>query len=510
MRSVRLLEVLAALSLATDLGSGFAPEKGLRTCVAAVAIARQAGLDDDDVRVVLQTALLRALGCTAFASENAWHFGDDLAFQRDLHTLDPSDPESFARFGAWAGEARGAELRAHFLSIAATVGPQAGQASCEASRDLGTRLGLEADAVAALDQVAERWDGAGFPGVARGEGLTPAARILHVAEQAVLAWQAGGAPAAVGVLGRRSGGQFDPSLVSMVMGDPDALLSALAVEDPLVGTLDAEPAPWATVPIGALDRLAEAFADLADLKSRYTLGHSRGVAALAAGAGGLAGLEDGAIDRLRLAALLHDVGRTSVSTSIWERPGRLSAGETDQVRLHPYWSERVLVRAPALAELGPLAGAHHERLDGSGYHRGAGGAALSREARVLAAADVMHALLEPRPHRPGRDLDDARRLVEEEARAGRLDPGAVGAVIEAAGAPAPRRAWPAELTDREVDVLRLAARGLSNKEIASRLVVSARTVQHHLAHVYDKIGRRTRAGAALFAMEHGLVELGGE
>jgi HD-GYP domain-containing protein (c-di-GMP phosphodiesterase class II) len=296
----------------------------------------------------------------------------------------------------------------------------------------------------------------------------------------------------------------------MVIGDPDPLLSSLAVEDPLSSVLGAEPPPRATVPIGALGSLCEAFADLADLKSRYTLGHSRGVAALASTAGGLAGLEREAIDRLRLAALLHDVGRTSVSTSIWERPGRLSAGETDQVRLHPYWSERVLVRAPALAGFGPLAGAHHERLDGTGYHRRAGGAGLSREARVLAAADVMHALLEPRPHRPGRDVDGARRLLEEEARAGRLDPGAVGAVVEAAGAAAPRRAWPAELTDREVDVLRLAARGLSNKEIASRLVVSARTVQHHLAHVYDKIGRRTRAGAALFAMEHGLVELGGE
>jgi HD-GYP domain-containing protein (c-di-GMP phosphodiesterase class II) len=504
------LEVLAALSLATDLGSGFAPEKGLRTCVAAVAIARQAGLDDDGVRVVLQTALLRALGCTAFASENAWHWGDDLAFQRDLHTLDPGDPESFAQFGEGAGSVRGAELRAHFLAIAATVGPQAGQASCEASRDLGTRLGLEPDAVAALDQVAERWDGAGFPGVARGEGLTLAARILHVAEQAVLACQAGGAPAAVGVLRRRSGGQFDPSLVDMVIGDPDPLLAALAVEDPLAGALDGEPAPRATVSTGALDGLAEAFADLADLKSRYTLGHSRGVAALASGAGALAGLEEEAIDRLRVAALLHDVGRTSVSTSIWERPGRLSAGETDQVRLHPYWSERVLSRAPALASLAPLAGAHHERLDGSGYHRGAAGTGLSREARLLAAADVMHALREPRPHRPGFALGDAAAVLDEDARAGRLDPGAVGAVIEAAGAPAPRRAWPAELTDREVVVLRLAARGLSNREIADRLVVSARTVQHHLAHVYDKTGRRTRAGAALFAMEHGLVEPGGD
>jgi HD-GYP domain-containing protein (c-di-GMP phosphodiesterase class II) len=503
---VRLLEVLAALSLATDLGSGFAPEKGLRTCVAAVAIARQAGLDDDDTRVVLQTSLLRALGCTAFASENAWHFGDDLAFQRDLHTLDPSDPASFDQFGSWAGEVRGAELRAHFLAIAATVGPQAGQASCEASRDLGTRLGLRSEAIAALDQVAERWDGRGFPGVAQGEALTLAARILHVAEQAVLAHHAGGPAATVGLLERRGGGQLDPALVAMVLASPEELLAALAVGDPLAAALEAEPAPRAMLPIDALDRMSEAFADLADLKSRFTLGHSRGVARLADRAAVLSGLDDEARARLRRAALLHDVGRTSVSTAVWERPGPLSPGETDQVRLHPFWSERVLARAPALAPLAPLAGIHHERLDGSGYHRGAAGPALSREARLLAAADVMHALREPRPHRAGCDLAHASVTLEQEARTGRLDPGAVGAVIEAAGARASRRAWPVDLTDREVEVLRLTARGLSNKEIADRLVVSARTVQHHLAHVYDKTGRRTRAGAALFAMEHGLVE----
>ena len=119
----------------------------------------------------------------------------------------------------------------------------------------------------------------------------------------------------------------------------------------------------------------------------------------------------------------------------------------------------------------------------------------------------MHALREDRPHRPARDLDAAARVLTDEARAGRLDPEAVSAVIEAAGAPRPRTTWPAELTDREVEVIRLAARGLSNKEIASALVISPRTVQHHLAHVYDKTGRRTRAGTALFAMEHGLLEL---
>ena len=123
---------------------------------------------------------------------------------------------------------------------------------------------------------------------------------------------------------------------------------------------------------------------------------------------------------------------------------------------------------------------------------------------MLAAADVMHALREDRPHRSAHNLASAARVAHEEVRQGRLDPEAAAAVVEASGAPRPRKAWPAEFTDREVGVLRLAARGLSKKAIARELVLSPRTVQHHLARVYDKTGRRTRAGAGMFAMEHGL------
>jgi DNA-binding NarL/FixJ family response regulator len=64
---------------------------------------------------------------------------------------------------------------------------------------------------------------------------------------------------------------------------------------------------------------------------------------------------------------------------------------------------------------------------------------------------------------------------------------------------------PAGLSDREVEVLRLVARGLSNREIAQRLVVSPRTAEHHVQHIYSKIGVSSRAAAALFAMEHDLV-----
>jgi DNA-binding NarL/FixJ family response regulator len=152
-----------------------------------------------------------------------------------------------------------------------------------------------------------------------------------------------------------------------------------------------------------------------------------------------------------------------------------------------------------------VAAGHHERCDGSGYHRGVGAGELPTAARLLAAADVLAALTESRPHRPALPLAEAAARLTAESAAGRLDADACAAVIAGAGLPRPRAAWPCDLTDREVEVLRLAARGLSNRGIAARLGVSDRTVGHHLAHVFDKTGRRTRAGAAVFAMEHGLL-----
>jgi DNA-binding NarL/FixJ family response regulator len=130
---------------------------------------------------------------------------------------------------------------------------------------------------------------------------------------------------------------------------------------------------------------------------------------------------------------------------------------------------------------------------------------LSAGARLLATADMFAALTEARPHRAAMSLADAAGTLRDEVQAGRLDGEAVGAVVEAAGLPRQRIAWPNDLTDREVEVLRVLVRGLSNLEIADTLVLSPRTVQHHLASIYDKINLRTRAGAAVFAVEQGLV-----
>jgi HD-GYP domain-containing protein (c-di-GMP phosphodiesterase class II)/DNA-binding CsgD family transcriptional regulator len=257
----------------------------------------------------------------------------------------------------------------------------------------------------------------------------------------------------------------------------------------------------------ALERACVAAAYFADLKSTHTLEHSTGVAELAEAAAWRLGMGDADVAALRQAALLHDLGRVGVSTAIWDRPGPLSESEWERVRLHPYYTQRALARADGLRPLVRIAAGHHERLDGSGYPSGAEAAQLTMPARVLAAADAFHAMRESRAHRRAFALEAAAEQLEAEARAGRLDAEAVSAVLTAAGQrkAVGRRDWPAGLTEREVEVLRLIARGNSNRQAAEALGLSPKTVGHHVQHVYTKIGVSTRAGAAVFAMEHELL-----
>jgi HD-GYP domain-containing protein (c-di-GMP phosphodiesterase class II)/DNA-binding CsgD family transcriptional regulator len=503
---IRLAELLAALSLTTDLGSGVAFEKGLRTCLVAGALADALELDLAEQRAAYQVGLLRALGCTAYASENAALFGDDMAFQAAIKQLDPGDPAAFAaQFGSWAGADAQPQMVQRFVEIAPTYGPEAVGANCEVGIMLGARLHLSDAAIRGLDDVYERWDGHGFPRRRAGDDLALAARVMHVAEQVVFAQFEAGREGALANVERRSGGQLDPDICACFAANADEVLGRLDTADVLTAVVDSEPPPALTMPASELAELCLAFATFADLKGTHLLGHSTHVAELVVGAARLLGMDEAERATLRIAGLVHDIGRVAVTSSVWNRAGQLGAGDWERVRLHPHWTARILMRCPALATLASIAAADHERLDGSGYHRGVRGGDLPLSARVLAAADAFAAMTEDRAYRPALLPEQAAAALLEDARAGRIDPQAAGAVIEAAGLPKPRAASPCDLTDREVQVLRLAARGLSNREIAETLVVSARTVQHHLASVYDKTGRRSRAGAAVFAIEHDLV-----
>jgi HD-GYP domain-containing protein (c-di-GMP phosphodiesterase class II) len=252
--------------------------------------------------------------------------------------------------------------------------------------------------------------------------------------------------------------------------------------------------------------VARTFGNLVDLKSPWLHGHSAGVGDLAAAAAGMLGLRED-VGTVRIAGYLHDLGRVGVSSAIWDKAGPLSGIERDQARLHAYHSERILARIPPLTGLATLVGQHHERCDGSGYHRGSTAAQLSMPSRVLACADTYRRWIEDRPYRRALAPARAADRLEADAQTGRLDHDATAAVIEAAGLRrAVRRSRPADLTERQIEVLRLVSRGLSNAEIADRLVLSRRTVEHHVQDIYLKIGASTRAGAAMFAMQHGLLD----
>ncbi len=245
------------------------------------------------------------------------------------------------------------------------------------------------------------------------------------------------------------------------------------------------------------------------MKSPYFLGHSRAVADLAAEAAAGLGLPAGDVRNIRRAGLVHDVGRLGISNSIWDKRGPLGPGEWERVWLHPYLTGRILRASRLLAPLGAIAAQHCERLDGSGYPRGDSGPAISPAARILGAADAYQAMREPRPHRPARSPDEAAAALRADVRAGRLDAEAADAVLGAIGHRVPRRReGPAGLTAREVEVLRLLAQGLSNKEIAARLVISPKTAGNHVEHIYSKIDASSRATASLFAMQHGLLRDG--
>jgi HD-GYP domain-containing protein (c-di-GMP phosphodiesterase class II) len=379
---------------------------------------------------------------------------------------------------------------------------------CEVAEMLCDRLGMRRDVRDLVRGFTARWDGKGSPRGFGGEQLPLALRIVHVARDAMFQCLLGGTDHALRVMRDRSGKAFDPDVVTVLAeGMPDILI---ADDSGSVWTelLAREPGERLMLRGDEVDRALGAMGDFADLISSYFIGHSAAVARLAEAAATRLDLASSDVVAVRRAALVHDVGRVAVGTSVWNKPTALTADEWEHVRLHAYHTERVLSRSPALIKLGSIAGAHHERLDGSGYHRGVTALGLAMPARLLAVADAYRTMIEPRPHRAARSPEEAARTLGEAANAGRIDSDAVAAVLEAAGAAVPRMARPAGLTDREAQVISMVAKGMQTKQVGNRLGISTKTADRHLQNAYAKIGVSSRAAAALFAMQHGLASWG--
>lgn len=506
-----MAEVVAALSLACDLQLALDVEHGLRSTVFALRIGERVGVDEATLADAYYTCLLMYAGCSADVHVRAEVIGGDFAdaTQNVFPVLFGSSREMLGALTRSMAPGRGRLVRA--AEIVRTVPrmvrvmPEIDIACREVAGLLSDRLGVPESVRDLARFVDERWDGRGEPGIAGGNELPLATRIAQVARDVDMQRTLGGCERVRTVLRARAGRAFDPAIANLVADEAPELCerddAASAWDEVIAG----EPGRPRFLTGDEIDRALAAMGEFADLASPYLTGHSPGVAGLAAAAGTHCRLDPPEVVRLRRAALVHDVGRSAVAPPIWGKAGALTPQEWERVRLHPYQTGRILKASPWLRGLAEVASTHHERMDGSGYHRGTTAPALSAPARILAAADVHHALTEPRPHRPATSPARAAEILVEEARAGRLDPDAVQAVLVAAGARPRRIDRPAGLTEREAEVVGMLARGLQTKQVASALGISIKTADRHVQNAYAKIGVSTRAGATLFAMEHGLV-----
>lgn len=494
--------VVAALSVTSDLTRGHPPGEAMRACLLATELARRSGAGPVGQSEVFYATLMRFAGCAATSHETAAALGgDDIAVRAGGDLIDATRPLEALRFLAGLGS--GVE-KLRILARAPRVPEmveQAARADCEVGADLTARLQLSTAVRQAVLCAFERFDGNGSPDGLVGEEVAEAARFAAVGFAAVMFDAVGGHELAVETTARWSGRALDPSITAIFLDAPAELLATSKPDDIWATVVDTEPQPqrWFRNDTH-LDEALAGFGDAADLKAPFFQGHSRGVASLARAASPrVAGIDATLIYR---AGLLHDLGRVAVPTGVWERPGPLRPEQWEMVRLHPYHSGRILSRSPVLQPLAEIVSRHHERVDGSGYPAGVRAGELDPASRLLAAADAWHTLSEDRPHRAALPPAEAARVISGLP----LDRDAVRAVLEAADAPRPSfPPLPVNLTERELDVLRLLSRGHTKRQIADQLFISHSTVHTHTVHIYAKCGVSTRAALAMFAMRHGLA-----
>jgi HD-GYP domain-containing protein (c-di-GMP phosphodiesterase class II) len=512
-KPVRLGEFVATLALAQDNAFGQPLESQLRSCLLGTWICEAAGLDKKLRDTVYWVAMLRYVGCTGHAHEVATVFGDEIAIRAATLVHDAGNPAEVMRdVMAYATAGHTPEEAEHITKVIQETGHQWAvhnfASGCEVANMLVERLGFGDDVREALGFTFERWSGSGFPKHVKGEAIPLAMRVVHLSHDMEAIGRLFSPEKAIEAARDRRDRTYDPALADVFVAHGAEWFERLSGMEPWDAVLELEPKPRKVLEGAALENALLVAADFIDMKSPYTGGHSRRCAQLSEEAARTLGFAEEAATTLRRAALVHDFGTTGISNSILDKKSALTRAEFDRVEHHPMLTEQMLRRS-ALAALNPVASAHHEKCDGSGYHKRVKAEAGDPAACVLAAVEIYVGLTTERADRPAFAAEEAAAELRRLAQQGALQQRAVQAVLAAAGhaADAPGRVeHPGGLSAREVDVLRLAARGLTTAEIADRLFISPKTADHHIQHIYTKIDVSTRAAAALWAMQHAVVQ----
>lgn len=521
---LRTIDLFGALSLAADLALGLSAGHGVRATYIGIHLARELRLPPEQLPDLFYADLLMDAGCTAWTSQLAVAvLGDEIPARRDLFFL--TDTRDTAEMFRWlarymaAGQQFGTRMQrvVNFAMNGKAFMMEGLRNTSDVAARMAGRLGTSPGVQQALRFVFENWDGSG-PHAQRATEIPLISRIVYATIFFEVFHQLWGRETAVKVAMDRRGKSLDPDVVDAFahLAGSDDFWRGLEDDSTLTRLREMEPeSPYRYFRESQLDDAARAFADFADLKSFYSGGHSRRVAALMERLALAMDLPEEEVTTLRRAGLLHDIGLVAVPSFVLHKPeSRLTDSEWETLRLHPYHAERILSRVPAFQTVIPLVAGHHERPDGRGYFRGAGPEQTPTGARLLAVAERFDELTHAGPERAALSSTAALEAMGREAGAG-FYPEALAALSRSLDLPAPaavpaaaierKPEWPAGLTGREVEVLRILSTGVDRRTMAKRLSVSEHTIRHHLEHIYGKIDVSTRVAATLFAIEHGLL-----
>lgn len=407
-REVPLAEVLTGLSYALDLPLGQPAGHVLRTCRIGMGIGRQLGLSKEELWELYYTLLLKDTGSSRLGSKIfELFYNDDLVVQREFRKLDTQQFKAVLKFlntnagvfeGMFGQLSRVINLLAQGKTLAAELMTTKGETGAKIAKDLGFSQAI-ADGIAAVE---EHFNGKGWPKNLVGEAIPKYARIALLAQVTEAVRAEDGPDAALAEAGRRSGTTFDPAIVEALKKAAEApdFWDGLEAADLRGAVIGLEPAEKVLILTeDKLDTVAEIFAQIIDNKSMYTEGHSKRVAEYAEATGKLDGMDMPVLRQLRRAALLHDIGKLSVSNAILDKPARLNEAETVIIQKHAVLSEEILGRIVIFKDLAVVAGAHHERLDGLGYPNGKKVDAIPLDARIITVADIYDGVTTARPHR---------------------------------------------------------------------------------------------------------------
>jgi HD-GYP domain-containing protein (c-di-GMP phosphodiesterase class II) len=509
--------LLCALSFATGLGLDERMEHGINSAYIGMQLADVLNLPGEEREAIFYGALLKDVGCTSCAAGFAAFFPDDeLVPRSEFILVDPTHfNDSFTWLLSSAPEDSNLPNRiSRLLSYLAQCGPilkEASRGHCEIAELFARRLGFPEYVQRTVRFQWERWDGKGQAYGLKGSEVPLTARILQVALALELAHGFGGPAAARALAREQCGARFDPEVVDAFLtvekradfwqpfeqGSVNSVI--LAMQPPTSADRMVE---------DKMEAVCEALADLVDVKTYESWNHSRIVAEVAVGMGSYLGLEGAELTKLRCAALVHDIGNVAIPFRILEKGDNRSASEWEYYRLHSYYTQRVLERVEPFRELAPAAAAAHEWINGQGYHRQLIGEQIPLHGRILAVADTYAQLIQQQDNQL--EPEDALRIMRSSVGT-QFDESCYDALTASLTGVHPiKRATPVhrqlgDLTEREAEVLHLLAQGQSNPQIANILVISRKTVEHHLEHIYNKIGVTCRTSAVVYAVQHGIA-----